>query len=232
MRIRYNVAYIKRNTAKNTYYYVVAGRNQVTYFTSVEYTSIDECKRDFALMQSKVKKFGDKCISIHRLQKGITFYFTVNKTEKIKFGSSPVYTQIRHIKYFVEAFIDIMKGKVILINKNDMQEDNVVLNPIDPRVISYMFSLDGVGFDNNGKELKENPTQVKQWEHPHSPFWSDNNVRENFLKAVLKLEEPKSEIPRPRPSRPVNKPIKKPATSIGRKPLSEIRKKVGDGNEE
>ena len=59
--------------------------------------------------------------------------------------------------------------------------------PFDPNIMNYMFSLDGVGFDNSNNALQENPTDIKQWEHNDSIFWSNEVLREQFLNIILKL---------------------------------------------
>lgn len=66
----------------------------------------------------------------------------------------------------------------------------------DPKVISFLFSLDGVGFfrknDKNTADDKTNPTSIKQWNNLDNPFFINEKTKEYFYRYLdIKEKEEK-----------------------------------------
>lgn len=62
--------------------------------------------------------------------------------------------------------------------------------PIDPKIMSFLFSLDGVGFDKDGNPILDvNDPSAKQWEYKDNVLWKDAEIREKILKPLLMIKE-------------------------------------------
>ena len=66
----------------------------------------------------------------------------------------------------------------------------------DPKIISFLFSLDGVGFHRSGNvnvdDKKINPTSVKQWKNDDNPFFINEKTK-NIFYRYLEINEDKDE---------------------------------------
>lgn len=64
---------------------------------------------------------------------------------------------------------------------------------LDPRVISFLFSLDGKGFDdysiNDIKPIADNPTDKKQWNIMTNPFKYNDKIYKNLFEELFRLNE-------------------------------------------
>lgn len=211
----YWIAKIYKNNTTQEYYYVIIGNQNKVLFTSAKYQSLSSCENAIATLKNSLKS-NNLLFKINNVIDSEKFYFVVFKAndndekQGTFIGNSPYYINKQQCNEALDSFKNIMcnSGQIIypetrndnqntvrrpVVNTNDnnnispnTKEDDEVI-PIDPRIMDYMFSLDGVGFDNNGYALSENPTEAKQWEHPQSVFWSNDVLREQYLKIVLKL---------------------------------------------
>ena len=86
-------------------------------------------------------------------------------------------------------------------------KDDYLELPFESRVISFLFSLDGAGFENvnfdvfDGINIKnvdyissshkifsdKNPAQKKQWDDMDSFFWGNKDVKDDFFNQIFDL---------------------------------------------
>ena len=178
------IANIQKNEVSDDYSYVIVGSEDKVYFQSTRYDTIYSCKEAIYSLRKSIRKYQDRYIQI--VERNEKYYYDVKAANYVSFGKSTVFYSENECREALKQFVEFMqKTGSILYNKNEM---NIGELPVDPRIMDYMFSLDGMGFDENGNAISENPTKVKQWEHPDSVFWSNHVIREKYLNVVLKLE--------------------------------------------
>ena len=68
----------------------------------------------------------------------------------------------------------------------------------DPKIISFLFSLDGMGFHRSGNvnvdDEKINPTSVKQWKNDDNPFFIYENTKSFFYRYLDINEEDEKRV--------------------------------------
>ena len=178
------VANIQKDMAKDDYFYVIVGSGDEVYFQSTKYTTIYSCRDAIYSLQNNLRKYQDKYIQI--VERDGKFYFDVKAANYVSLGKSTVFYSEQECRDALSRFVDFMQQPgSILAEKKEMNTDEL---PLDPRIMNYMFSLDGKGFDKDGNVLPDNPTGIKQWEHPKSVLWSNTVIREKYHNVILKLE--------------------------------------------
>ncbi len=178
------IAKVKQSERSKGYFYVIVGSDDQVYFCSSQYDTAKLCQEKINKLQKSIKKHQDKYITIENRNED--FYFEVKAANYVSFGKSTIFHSEKECMDARDQFVEFMqKSDSIILDDNGVYIDEL---PIDCRIMDYMFSLDGKGFDREGNGIEENPTDVKQWEHPNSVLWGNEVIRENYLKVVLRLE--------------------------------------------
>lgn len=109
----------------------------------------------------------------------------------------------------IANFFAGLAGMTLAPSQNDNLKEQVerVTNPfvedtsdilIDPQVMSFLFSLDGVGYDDsNIHDIHDIPDVIppkKQWQNNTSPFLSNFTFYDDFMVPFLKLDKETEEF--------------------------------------
>lgn len=116
---------------------------------------------------------------------GFTFSFSCNGKE---YGESHLFVTSKSCESARKEFVTNADVRVIRIAYDEDASCGVI--PVDPAILNYMMSLDGVGFDQeNHPILSINNASKPQWENRDNYFWSNEKLRKNFFEPVCLLEE-------------------------------------------
>lgn len=78
-------------------------------------------------------------------------------------------------------------GQVVFCSVEE-KKPNYVYFPVTPKVIDYMYSLDGRGkivMDDVVFQDTSNPTSFKQWQDNQNLFWDNTKIREFFNDVIV-----------------------------------------------
>lgn len=195
-------AIIEKNKLRPGYYTHIYDENdsQLLYFPRCE--NVQECLS--LIYELNISNKNNNLVYTTENSENNKIIFSVYSKDTFKeFGFAILDSDMTDPKNYFNLFVSILNNKGEIIDTTAATDvyydvEQMTLNninttqstveiPFDPNIMNYMFSLDGVGFDNSNNALQENPTDIKQWEHNDSIFWSNKVLREQFLNIILKL---------------------------------------------
>ena len=178
------IAKVPKSKRREGYFYVIVGADDKVFFCSSKYDTVKQCTEKIHQLQWNIRNHQSRYITIENRKED--FYFEAKAANHVALGKSTVFSSEKECVDARDQFVEFMqKPGSIVLDENGLYIDEL---PVDCKIMDYMFSLDGMGFDRKGNASDDNPTDVKQWEHPDSVFWSNDVIREEYLKVVSKLE--------------------------------------------
>ncbi|MBO4291051.1 MAG: hypothetical protein J5898_04010 [Lachnospiraceae bacterium] len=162
------------NGKSKGYYFVIRDDTGALFFKSGEWNSQSECrdgmKKFIALLVGGV--FDEREVI---LKKARGFYRQYETTPDEIWGIGTC-----------KPTEDDCRREYALLKEN-MREYSVAAGtqeglPLDPKVISFLFSLDGCGY----MDWQNNPALKKPWENPQFRFWRNPLIRKRFLPGYFK----------------------------------------------
>lgn len=171
-------AVVMKSSESEGYLFVLHEETAGMLFQSGEWSNMDDCMKGIPAFRKKVQAGSFHAKKIKR--KG-SKYYREYRDEKNKLWG---YGTEKPNESECEAEYDTLKTALgtdgIIVNQKEFL-------PMDPKIIDFLFSLDGRGFKSDGKAAKSNPAKVKQWANPRFIMWGNDAVREGFFRRFFEL---------------------------------------------
>lgn len=197
---KYWILKIFQSMESLAYFYRVIScysEDSIVLFQSKYYFDGDLCKKD---AMTFVKLMRDSKMTVNEKKAGTKCYYNSYSYNNIYYGHGIAATEKKNLKSIHCALKKEMSYEMIVMDALDRKAYSNI--PIDSKIMNWLFSLDGVGFEKvpNGipnypleilKPTKCNPTKKMQWENEKFIFWNNDNLRDNFFKKIMDFEESK-----------------------------------------
>lgn len=183
------------NSEEKRYYFVIRNENGMLLFQSGEWNTEKECS---AGITGFMELLQTGCFDANCLPQKLNdqFYISFVSDQDEIWGRSPLE------KTYEESLADYHSLKRLLAGENNITSKNSI--PLDPRIIDFLYSLDGAGYKNP----EMNPTNERQWEIAWESrisfnetgnltemrqfeLWKNETLQNSFTKQYFK-ELPKS----------------------------------------
>ncbi|MCR5458959.1 MAG: hypothetical protein K6F51_03580 [Acetatifactor sp.] len=185
---------IQYNSSDKRFFFVISDEKGVLLFQSGEWNTEKECRDGFTGFKELLEKGSfDKNTLPTEQEDHFQNRYVSDKNEI--WGHGAAKKSMKECKIQYEALKNLLK--------NSNSEETLEQIPLDPRSLSFLYSLDGAGTDP-----KENPTNEKQWELKWSvslsvpddkdtfeerqfELWKNETIRDQFTKKYF-INLPKS----------------------------------------
>ena len=171
-------AIITKSMISENYYFILHDESAGMIFQSGEWETEKACLNGVWLFRQLVQAGSYEEVRIKR--KGNSYFREYRDRDNKVWGYGTQQNSENGCNKEYETLKNAMKASGRIVNQKEVL-------PIDPKIMDFLFSLDGCGFDENGQAAATNPAQVKQWENPEFMLWNNDIVREKFFKRFFQL---------------------------------------------
>ena len=171
-------AIVMKSKESENYRFIIHEETAGMLFQSGEWKSMKDCMDGIKKFREKVRagSFGTKVIK----QKGSKYYREYRDEKNSLWGYGTEKTNESGCVEEYKVLKAALETEGVIVNQKDVL-------PMDPKIIDFLFSLDGCGFKKDGTASEYNPARVKQWENPQFIMWENNNIKEKFFRKFFQL---------------------------------------------